>query len=112
MASLWLFVLSSFLGGLGGALGSIAGNSFGKTGLWIGGVVGGLLGAAGAVAIAKGRRWIAAEQFRATTVGAMVGFLAAAGVAVNTLSSPIGPILSSGLTGLGALIGARLSARG
>ena len=54
---------------------------------------------------------IAAQQFTATTIGAMLGFLAAAGIAVNTLSSPIGPILSSGLTGLGALIGARLSAR-
>src|SRR5688572_20625685 len=111
MASLLLFVLSSFLGGLGGALGSMAGNSFGKTGLWIGGVVGGLLGAAAAVAIAKARTWIAAQQLTATTIGAMLGLLAAAGVAVNTLSSPVGPILSSGLTGLGALIGARLSAR-
>lgn len=111
MSRLSLFVLSSFLGGLGGLLGSIVGNFFGKPGLWIGGVVGGLVGAAGAVAVAKGRAWIAAEQFPATSIGAMVGFLAAAAVAVNTLSSPVGPILSSGLTGLGAVIGARLSAQ-
>lgn len=111
MSALMLFVLSSFLGGLGGALGSMLGNSMGKTGLWIGGVVGGLLGAAAAVAIARGRRWIDPGQFRATAVGAMAGFLAAAAVAVNTLSTPVGPILGSGLTGIGALLGARLSAR-
>ena len=111
MPALMLFVLASLLGGLGGALGSMVGNSVGKTGLWIGGVVGGLLGAAGAVAVAKGRSWIAASQFRATALGAMAGFLAAVAVAVNTLSSPVGPILSSGLTGIGALLGARLSAR-
>lgn len=111
MSGVLLFVLSSFLGGLGGALGSMVGSSMGRTGLWIGGVVGGLLGAAGAVAVAKRRRWIASGQARATTVGAMAGFLAAAAIAVNTLSSPVGPILSSGLTGIGALLGARLSAR-
>ena len=111
MTSLPLFVLASFLGGVGGLLGSIVGNAGGRTGLWIGGVIGGLLGALAAVAIAKGRAWITAQQFPATSIGAMLGFLAAAGVAVNTLSSPIGPILGSALTGVGALIGARLSLR-
>lgn len=106
------FVLASLLGGLGGALGSIAGNSVGRTGLWVGGVAGGLLGAAAAVAIARSRGWIAAQQYRGATAGAAVGFLAAAAIAVNTLSSPIGPILGSGMTGLGALLGARLAARG
>lgn len=111
MSELLLFVLSSFLGGLGGALGSMVGSSMGQAGLWVGGVVGGLLGAAGAVSIARGRSWIDPGQFRATTLGAMVGFLAGAAIAVNTLSSPVGPILSTGLTGIGALVGARLSAR-
>jgi hypothetical protein len=111
MPAMLLFVLSSFLGGLGGALGSIVGNSFGRTGLWVGGVAGGLLGAALAVAVAKTRGWITVEQFRASTIGAMVGFLAAAAIAVNTLSSPVGPILGSGTIGLGAVLGARLGAR-
>jgi hypothetical protein len=45
-------------------------------------------------------------------VGAALGFLASALVAVNTLSSPIGPILGTTLTGIGALIGSnRMTAR-
>jgi hypothetical protein len=57
--------------------------------------------------IALWRGWIARPQYRATTIGAALGFLAAASVAVNTLSSPVGPVLSTTLTGVGALIGSR-----
>ncbi len=108
---MYVFVVTSLLAGLGGALGSIVGNAFGKPGLWIGGVLGGLVGAAAAVAIAKARGWITADQVRFTTAGAMIGFLIAAGIAVNTLSSPVGPVLSSAIPGAGALLGARLAAR-
>jgi hypothetical protein len=109
MARALLFVTSCFLAGLGGALGSILGHAFGPTGLWIGGVLGGLLGAVASVASARRRGWIAASQFTATTIGAAAGFLAAAAVAVNTLSNPIGPILSTALVGVGALLGATLA---
>ena len=100
-----LFALACFLGGLGGLLGSIVGNAGGKTGLFVGGVIGGLVGAFVAAWIARGRAWITPAQFRPTAMGAMLGFLAAAAVAVNTLSSPVGPVLSVLLVGLGALAG-------
>src|SRR5687767_12810030 len=74
-----LFLITSFLAGLGGALGSMVGNAFGRTGLWVGGVLGGLLGAHAAVAVAKGRGWIAPQQFHFTVAGAALGFLIAAG---------------------------------
>jgi len=105
---LLLFVVSCLLAGIGGALGSIVGHAAGNTGLWVGGVVGGLLGAVAAAAVARWRGWIAPSQFAATAVGASVGSLLAAAVAVNTLSSPVGPVLSTALVGLGALIGARV----
>ncbi|MFL5489122.1 MAG: hypothetical protein ACJ8AJ_11625 [Gemmatimonadaceae bacterium] len=108
-ARILLFIFCSFLGGLGGALGSIVGHAIGPTGLWVGGILGGLLGAIAATAVARARRWIAPEQFGATAAGASVGFLLAALIAVKTLGSPIGPILSTGLVGLGALLGARVS---
>lgn len=104
-------MITSFFAGLGGALGSIVGNAFGKSGLWVGGVLGGLAGVAAAVAIAKSRGWITPGQARFATAGGMVGFLIAAGIAVNTLSSPVGPILSSAIPGAGALIGSLLSER-
>jgi hypothetical protein len=103
---LLLFLVSCFLGGLGGLLGSILGNAGGKTGLFVGGVVGGLLGAASSGAVARARRWISPSVALRTSVGASLGFLAAALIATQTLSSPIGPVLSTSLIGLGALVGA------
>ena len=107
MARTLLFVISCVLGGLGGALGSIAGHAAGQAGLWIGGIVGGLVGAIAAAAIARARHWITPAQFPTTAAGAGVGFLLAAAVAVKTVSSPVGPVLSTALIGLGALVGAR-----
>jgi hypothetical protein len=101
-----LFMTACVLGGLGGALGSILGNAAGKSGLFVGGVVGGLLCASLIGPIARSREWIRPERTRATSIGAAVGFLLAALIATQTLSSPIGPVLSTPLVGVGALIGA------
>ena len=100
-----LFLVACALGGLGGALGSIVGNAFGKGGLWAGGILGGLLASMLIARIALWRRWIVRSQFWPTVVGAAVGFLVACAVAVNTLSSPIGPVLSTLLIGAGTVLG-------
>lgn len=102
-----LFVLAIVLGGAGGLLGSILGGAFGQRGLFIGGFAGGVLIAPVTAALARWRGWIAASQVRATALGAAIGFLLAATIAVNTLSSPVGPVLSTLLIGVGALIGAK-----
>jgi hypothetical protein len=51
------------------------------------------------------RRWIVRSQYWPTVLGAAIGFLLACAVTVNTLSSPVGPILSTLLIGVGALLG-------
>ena len=86
--------------------GSIAGSAVGKTGLWVGGVVGGLVGASISSWLAAKFGWIANSQRARTTLGSAIGFLIAAAIAVNTLSSPVGPIASTLFVGLGAVIGA------
>ena len=106
---LYLFLTTCLLTGLGGAVGSMLGNAFGKTSLWVGGVVGGLVMAYVVARLAVWRRWIDAAQWPLTAVGAAVGFLIAAAVAVRTLSSPIGPILSTTISGIGALVGSSAS---
>ncbi len=111
MPTLLLFVTSCLLAGLGGAVGSILGHALGQTGLSIGGILGGLIGAVASVAIARRRAWIAPSQFTSTSIGAAVGFLAAVAVAVRTLSSPVGPIVSTALVGIGAVVGAMLGRR-
>ena len=96
------------LGGAGGLAGSIAGSAFGRAGLFAGGLAGGLLAAPLSAAVAKWRRWIPPTQYLSTAIGAAVGFVAAAVVAVSTLSSPVGPIIGSSLTGIGAFVGSRV----
>ena len=106
MALLLVFLICCLLGGLGALLGSILGHAAGQVGLWVGGMIGGVLGSIGAVAVARARHWIADTQFFFAALGASIGFLCAAAIAVNTLSSPIGPVLSTTLIGAGALVGA------
>src|SRR3989304_3369793 len=101
------FVTTCLLGGLGGFVGSVIGGAIGQRSLFGGGVMGGMAIAPLSAQVAVWRRWIAPRQYWPTAAGAALGFLAAALVAVNTLSSPVGPILSTALIGVGALGGSR-----
>jgi hypothetical protein len=106
-----LFVMSCVLGGAGGFVGSVLGGAFGKTSLFAGGLIGGVLIAPMSAKFAVYRGWIEPRQYLATAAGTALGFLAAAFVAMNTLSSPVGPVLSTALTGLGALVGSVVANR-
>lgn len=105
MGRIFLFLTAIIACGLGGAGGSIVGNAFGKTGLWVGGIVGGLAASSISSWIAAKAGWISPSRRARTTVGTAIGFLLAATIAVNTLSTPIGPALSTLLAGLGAVLG-------
>ena len=96
-------------GGAGGLLGSILGAAFGQRALFIGGFLGGLIASPCAAYLAARLHWIRAAETKGTAVGAALGFLVAATVAVNTLSSPVGPVLSTLLVGAGGLVGRRMA---
>lgn len=100
-----LFLVACALGGLGGAVGSMVGHAFGKGGVWAGGILGGLLASMLVARIAVWRRWIVRSQSWPTALGTAIGFLVACAVAVNTLSTPVGPLMSTLLIGAGALLG-------
>jgi len=103
-----LFVLLVFAGGAGALGGSILGAAFGRRTLFAGGVLGGIIGSAAAAWLASRFGWIEPTEVTATAAGAALGFLAATAIAVNTLHSPVGPILSTLLIGAGGLLGLRL----
>jgi fructose-specific phosphotransferase system IIC component len=107
MKRVWLFLAMWIVGGVGAAVGSMVGHAFGSRGLFIGAIVGGLLAVALIAQFAAWRGWILKSQRGMTSLGAALGFLLAALIATRTLSTPIGPILSSLLIGAGALLGAR-----
>ena len=100
-----LFLVACALGGFGGALGSMVGQAFGKGGMLAGGILGGLVASMLVARIALARRWIVRSQYWPTVLGTAIGFLVACAIAVNTLSSPIGPIMSTLLIGAGAVLG-------
>lgn len=107
-----IFFLAAVLGGVGAAGGSMIGQSFGGKGVYAGAVVGGMIAVAFAVWLAARLAWIERRNFRPALWGGEIGFLIAAPVAVQMLSSPIGPIFSTVLIGAGALVGSRVETRG
>jgi hypothetical protein len=109
MSRLYLFVFACVLCGLGGMLGSMAGNAFGERGVWLGGVIGGLIAAGLVAVVARGRQWIGPNAVTSTALGTAVGFVVAVVVTMNTMSSPVGPILSTTFAGIGALAGSALA---
>lgn len=109
MRMLKLFVLSCGLAGLLAVLGSMAGNAVDQ--LYAGAIVGGLVGCGAAAHFAVRRGWIARDRFLPTALASGAGFLAAAWIAVSNLHTPVIPILSTALVGIGALLGSRIPAR-
>jgi hypothetical protein len=106
-----LFLLLIAAGGAGGVIGSMFGAAAGKRGLFIGGFVGGLIAAPLASYLAARLRWIDPRDVKGTALGAALGFLAAAMIAINTLNSPLGPVLATLLVGAGGIVGGRVQAR-
>jgi hypothetical protein len=101
-----LFLAMCILGGVGGALGSMAGHGMGNGGLIVGGIVGGMLLIVLGGVLAERLGWIRRSQRLWATLGGIFGFGLACMVALATLSSPVGPILSTLLIGIGATLGA------
>ena len=94
------------LGGIGAALGSIVGHGLGRGGLFAGAFVGGVLLCVAGGFIGERIHWIRPPQRLWVILGAVFGFALACMVALSTLSSPIGPFLSTLLIGSGAVLGA------
>jgi hypothetical protein len=104
--SLLLFLLVCVLGGLGTLLGSILGHFVGKSGLYVGAMVGGVVGIYLATRIAQARGILGVKRFWPATIGGWLGLVLAAIIATNHLNTPVIPIASILLLGLGAVFGA------
>jgi hypothetical protein len=103
-----LFFLEVLLGGAGAVLGSILGNSFGRGGLFAGAVIGGVVMVAIAGHLACRFNCVHRSERFWVIGGGIAGFLVACLVTLATLSSPIGPVLSALLIGVGAVLGSLL----
>jgi hypothetical protein len=102
----YLFLTMCLFGGVGGAVGSMVGHGLGRGGLMLGGFIGGILFVIGGGFLSQRLGWIRRSQRFWTNAGGVAGFVLACMVALATLSSPVGPILSTLLVGTGAVFGA------
>ena len=103
-----LFLTLCALGGAGGAAGSMLGNALVTGGVFVGGFAGGVLAVVGGSYLAVRLGWIRPEQRFWTIVGGLLGFGAAALVTMATLASPVGPIASTVLIGMGGAFGSTI----
>jgi len=111
LRDLYLFILVCLLAALLTFAGSVLGNSMGKTGLFVGAVIGGLTGVALAVWLSTRIGLLSKANFRPALIGGIAGFIVAAVIAVNGLWTPIIPLASVALIGAGALVGKAIGQR-
>ena len=111
MKHIKIFVLLVITVGVCALLGSAIGAAIGHRGLFVGGFLGGSLGCGAAAWIGGRLRWVPTAAIKATGLGALLGFVLGATIALNTLHSPVGPILSTLFIGVGGLLGGRLAGR-
>ena len=100
-----VFFLETLLGGAGAVAGSMLGNAFGRGGLLIGATIGGIAAVVAAGYLTCRFSWIHRRERLWVVIGGIAGFGVACLVALATLSSPAGPIASSLLIGVGAVLG-------
>ena len=92
--------------GIGAVLGSVLGNAAGRVGLMLGATLGGIVGAVVSVSGAARFQWLSPSERPGALWGGVIGFLVAAPIAATHLDTPLLPVLSCGLVGIGVLIGA------
>ena len=85
LRDLYLFIFVCLLAALLTFAGSVLGNSTGKTGLFVGAVIGGLSGVALAVWLSTRIGLLSKTNFLPALIGGIAGFIVAAVIAINGL---------------------------
>ena len=99
-------LLSWLTTGFAAAVGSMVGNAAGPRGLKAGAIAGGVLGLLVAITVARRRAWLPAALARGAFLGGLVGFAVAVLLTLTHMHTPVIPVLSCGLVGIGTLVGA------
>ena len=103
--NLKLFAGGCFLSGIFAFLGSVAGNAFGQNGLFTGAIIGGVLGVVVLTFIFFKLKIVHRNSILPTITWGAMCFGTASLFAVTNLNTPVIPLLSILLIGLGCVIG-------
>lgn len=94
----------------GAALGALAGNFFGRQGLFLAATVLGTLAVLIAIRIVVERGWLNPERRKGAAIGGFVGLALGAPLALMNIESPLIGIAALGLVGICVLLGAGTNA--
>jgi Mg/Co/Ni transporter MgtE len=108
LKSLLLFVIVCGVDSICILLGSMLGHGVGGRALFVGAMIGGVVGVAAAVWLAVRFKLLSPASYIVTFLGGVIGFALAAVIAVKNLQGPLIPIASVALIGLGAILGKAL----
>jgi hypothetical protein len=109
MKAAGVFIVLVIAAGVGAAVGSALGSLIAHRLLFVGGTIGGFSGSWLGAWLSARMNWIPERDTLAVALGATVGFACAVLIALNTLHTPVGPMLSTLLVGVGGLLGRRRS---
>jgi peptidoglycan/LPS O-acetylase OafA/YrhL len=101
-----LFLLMCGFAGVATFLGSVVGHFLGTTGVFAGAISGGIVGVFVAARVAVSRQILGPKRFAGATIGGVLGLILAAEIATHNMSTPLVPLASILLIGLGAVFGA------
>jgi hypothetical protein len=104
-------ILAWLVTGLCAVGGSMLGNALGRSGLFAGATLGGIVGVAVSVLVAVRLAWLPRAARGGAMIGGLVGFALAVPIAVLTGDTPVTPIASCALVGVGVLFGAGFARR-
>ena len=85
------------------------GHALPRPGVFVGAFLGGVAGVYVSVRLASWRGWVTTSEQGGALLGGVLGFCVAATIAVSTIHTPIGPVLSGAFVGAGVLLGAAAS---
>lgn len=104
MKTLFIFFIICVSAGIVAFVGSVLGGVIGQTPLFIGGILGGLIGVWIGGWLVQRLRYIKETEFKPVIIGGCIGFIIATVIALNNLHTPVIPLLSASLIGIGSLI--------
>jgi hypothetical protein len=111
MKNILLFIIVCGVASVCILLGSVLGHGVSNRGVFVGAIIGGILGVSVATWLASRFGLLEKARYDAVFLGGIIGFIVAAIIAVSNLRGPIIPIASVSLIGIGAVLGKRLSGR-
>jgi len=104
LRDLYLFLLVCLFAGFLTFAGSVLGHAMRQTGLFVRAVIGGFAGVGLAIWVSTRAGFLPKANYLPALIGGVTGYVVAAVISANSLWTPIIPLASVALIGVGSLV--------